>query len=224
MHIYYVYQYLRKDLTPYYIGKGKNDRAWSPHKRSNGTDLLPNDESKIQIVARSLSENEAHLLEKKLIEHYGRKDLGSGILINLTNGGEGVSGMVQSIEHIAKRLSKVTGQKRPDRSKNMTGEKNPFYQKKHSDNTKQLMSDNHADVSGSNNPMYGKVHPNKGIKGKWAWSTESKLKNSGSNNPMYGKISPNKGKTPRKVECIHCGKNISLGNFNRWHGNNCKSI
>jgi len=176
MNIYYVYQYLRKDLTPYYIGKGKNNRAWESHKRSNGTNLLPDDLSKIQVVARSLSETEAHLLETKLIEHYGRKDLGTGILRNLTDGGEGVSGLVQTPEHIAKRVSKTIGQKRPNQSKNMSGENNSFYQKKHSDVTKQQMSQNHADVSGTNNPMYGKTHPNKGTKGKWKWSEESKEK------------------------------------------------
>ena len=176
MNIYYVYQYLREDLTPYYIGKGKDKRAWEPHKRSNGTDLLPNDNSKIQVVAKTLSENEAHLLETKLIEKYGRKDLGTGILRNLTDGGEGVSGMIQTSEHIAKRVSKTTGQKRPNHSKNMSGENNPFYQKKHSDKTKKQMSENHADVSGSNNPMYGKPHPNKGVKGKWTWGDEAKLR------------------------------------------------
>jgi hypothetical protein len=222
MNIYYVYQYLREDMTPYYIGKGKEQRAWQDHKRSNGANLLPEDKSKIQILAKELSEQEAHLLETKLIAQYGRIDLGNGILRNLTDGGEGVSGLVQSQETIQKRVEKNKGQKRPQHSINMSGENNPFYNKKHNTETRQRMSDNHADVSGSNNPMYGKQHPNKGITGQWKWSEESKKKLSGANNPMYGKISPNRGKLLPKLECPHCKKNISLANFNRWHGDKCK--
>lgn len=105
MNIYYVYQYLREDLTPYYIGKGKNDRAWETHKRDNGADLLPTDKSRIKILAKSLSEDEAYLLEIKLIDYYGRKDLGTGILRNLTDGGEGVSGRKRSIDSIKKQIN-----------------------------------------------------------------------------------------------------------------------
>jgi hypothetical protein len=85
--MYYVYQYLRTDLTPYYIGKGKNNRLSVKHRCKK-----PIDKNLIQIVANSLTESEAHLLERKLIAHYGRKDLCTGILRNLTSGGEGTTG------------------------------------------------------------------------------------------------------------------------------------
>ena len=89
MNIYYVYQYIRKDQTPYYIGKGKDDRAWVSHRRANGSDMLPKDKSRIQILVENLSEQEAWDLEDKLILEYGRQDLGTGILANLTTGGVG---------------------------------------------------------------------------------------------------------------------------------------
>ena len=41
--IFYIYAYLRDDLTPYYIGKGSKKRAWKSHTRINGTNLLPKD-------------------------------------------------------------------------------------------------------------------------------------------------------------------------------------
>jgi len=90
MNIYYVYQYLREDNTPYYIGKGKEKRAWESHKRSNGTQIRPKDQSRIQIIQDGLSEKEAHDLENKLITHYGLKSEG-GLLVNMTYGGEGRS-------------------------------------------------------------------------------------------------------------------------------------
>jgi hypothetical protein len=89
MKNYYVYQYVREDGTPYYIGKGRNRRAWEPHKRANGSDMRPNDKSRIQILKENLSEQEAFDLEDELISKYGRQDLGTGILANLSNGGRG---------------------------------------------------------------------------------------------------------------------------------------
>ena len=89
MNNYYVYQYVREDQTPYYIGKGRNRRAWESHKRANGSNMLPKDNSRIQILVENLTEQEAWDLEDKLILEYGRQDLGTGILANLTIGGAG---------------------------------------------------------------------------------------------------------------------------------------
>lgn len=107
---FYVYAYLRHDGTPYYIGKGKGVRAWKSHSRQNGADLLP-DDSRIQILAHKLSDGEAKLLEKTLISSFGRADLGEGILRNLTNGGDGSSGVKMSGETLTKKSIALKGRK-----------------------------------------------------------------------------------------------------------------
>jgi hypothetical protein len=108
MKNYYVYQYLREDGTPYYIGKGKGSRAYL-----NGRSTpKPPDLNRIQFVKENLTEDEAFALERNLIAKYGRKDLGTGILRNLTEGGEGVSGRMAKLESIEKRVAKNTGKKR----------------------------------------------------------------------------------------------------------------
>ena len=92
---YYVYLYLREDGTPYYVGKGSGGRVYNTHRYVK----CPKNKDLVVFAAQDISEEEAFQLEKTLIKQYGRKDNGTGILRNMTDGGEGNSGRVISAEH-----------------------------------------------------------------------------------------------------------------------------
>lgn len=108
---FYLYAYLREDGTPYYIGKGQKKRAW---KHFRNEIYPPKDKSKILILESNLSEIGALALERRYINWYGRKDLGTGILRNKTDGGEGSSGRIYvTSEHTKKKLSLIKKGKVP---------------------------------------------------------------------------------------------------------------
>jgi len=105
--MYYVYAYLRaSNNTPYYIGKGKNKRVFSKHPGIS----VPNDKTKIVFLEKNLSNVGACALERRYILWYGRKDLGTGILLNRTEGGDGNTG-TRSKEWCENHSKKMTGKK-----------------------------------------------------------------------------------------------------------------
>ena len=134
---FYVYAFLREDGTPYYIGKGTSNRAWKKRR------FRPSDDSRISILKGSLTETEAFSEEIRLIQFHGRKDLGTGILRNRTDGGEGISGY----KHTQDALDKISGENNPMYGK--TGEQCPNFGKTH---TPEAI----AKKSGENHPMFGK--------------------------------------------------------------------
>jgi len=122
---FYVYAFLREsDNTPYYIGKGKGKRAYSKQRGVKSPRVV----DKIVFLRQGLTEKKAFEWEMFYIKHYGRKDLGTGILRNRTNGGEGGSGAVRSME---------TRQKISDAQR---GVKNHMFGKHLSEETRQKLS------------------------------------------------------------------------------------
>jgi hypothetical protein len=106
---FYVYAYLRSAGTPYYIGKGKGQRA----KIRCGRIVMPSeDRSNVSFIARGISEADAFQLEVLLIFLHGRIDLGTGCLRNRTDGGVGGRG----IRWLPSQLEKLKGRVRIGRT------------------------------------------------------------------------------------------------------------
>ncbi len=62
-----------------------------------------------------------------------------------------------NIERIINGHKIISEETKKKISESLKGEKNPFYGKKHTEETKEKISQNHHDVSGKNNPMWGKI-------------------------------------------------------------------
>ena len=181
MNDFYTYAYLREDGTPYYIGKGKGRRAYQRHKRGKQYDFRPkNNEGKtdfnrILILKKNLTEEYSIKHEEYMINVFGRKDLGTGILINLTDGGQvgGTPGYIcseerkkqtskqfkgipQDKEFIERRAESVRKYYNSDE-----GKKTIEYLKKKkeeyftSEKGKEYLLDLSKRWSGENNPSYG---------------------------------------------------------------------
>ena len=112
---YYTYAYLREDRTPYYIGKWRGRRIHSTKRIVKP----PKDKSRIIFLKENLTEEEAFKHEKYMIAVFGRKDNGTGILRNLTDGGEGASNQgtpEQRRESARKREASMTPEQLEQRS------------------------------------------------------------------------------------------------------------
>jgi hypothetical protein len=98
--LFYSYSWLREDGTSYYKGKGCGNRAFEKHQ--NGSrHINPPKESTRVIWQYHASEKDALETEVFFIAFRGRKDLGTGCLRNMTDGGEGTSGYRHTKEAIA---------------------------------------------------------------------------------------------------------------------------
>lgn len=165
-----VYQHIRKDTnTIFYIGIGKNNkRAFSKDGRNRHWRNIVNKFGyEINITHEDICWEEACVIEKYLIDFYGRKDIGKGELVNMTDGGDGVYGMKQSdycrikssLLNKGKKLSKET------REKISIGNKG----KRVSEESKRLMSiakkgKKNLSVSVLNKTKTGDKHPRFGKK------------------------------------------------------------
>lgn len=167
----YVYRHRRLDTNEvFYIGKGtisksflnsksekkKFDRAFSKKNRNQWWTNISKLGYQVELLNTNLTEQEANDLEELLIQTYGRKDCCGGILVNLTDGGEGAVGYIMSDEQkrgISKRNSgennkwfKIAPELHPMYGR--TGESNPFFGQTHSKESIELMKKPRPSIRG----------------------------------------------------------------------------
>lgn len=128
---WYVYRHIRLDTNkPFYVGIGNKKnyaRAYqtNPDRRNQiWHNIFSKTDIEIEIILDNLTKSQASEKEKEFIKLYGRKDLGTGILSNMTDGGDGIWNCKRSEETKEKlRQSKL-------------GDKNPMFGKSPSEETK----------------------------------------------------------------------------------------
>ena len=127
----YCYKHIRLDTNEtFYIGIGKSKdkegrckRAYSRCKSTHNkwwSSIINKTEYVVEIIVDNIEWEEALKEEKYWIQYYGRRDLGKGPLVNLTDGGEGTSGKVK--EKNPKIGLALKGKKRSDEQKKRMSE------------------------------------------------------------------------------------------------------
>lgn len=175
-----VYEWRREDGSPYYVGIGGPQRPYT-RRRTCGP---PPPRDRIVILYENLDWEEACKIEKELIALYGRRDLGTGILRNLTDGGDGAIGLSkEKRERISKARKgrKHTEESKEKMSKSRLGEKNPNYGKTRSRETKEKISKANRGRKLSEETKRKMSEYRKGRKR----SKEAIEKTSGRNSPRY---------------------------------------
>lgn len=187
---FYTYFYLRKNKTPYYVGKGIGDRAYQKHNVP-----VPKDKSRIPFIHENISEELALSLEELYIALLGRKDKGTGILRNRTDGGEGCSGFIHSDEARRKISESKKGKKRgPQSEEHRRRISESMKGKSPSEEHRKKLSEAKKGITKSEETRRKLSEAKKGNQnGKGKRSEETRMKMS---EAKKGKAPPNKGKSP----------------------------
>lgn len=123
---FYIYAHYRNDTGEvFYIGKGEGNRYKSVQGRNPyWRNIVKANGYKFEILQNYETEEEAFQAEQSLIAELGRKDLGKGLLVNMSDGGEGASGAIRTPEQ-RQLYSESTWMRTEAGKASMRGDLNP---------------------------------------------------------------------------------------------------
>lgn len=202
-----VYKHTRNDTNEiFYIGIGTFKKRmfekigrniyWHNIVKKYGYDT--------EIIRENLSWEIACKEEIRLIKKYGRKDLGLGNLVNMTNGGEGIPGVIRS-EQTCKKISESL--------------------KGHvvSDISRKKMSEAGKDKIFSKETLLKLSNANKGLIRSDETKRKMSIAKQNPTNITRMRLSKAmKGKKHKITTCSKCGKIGGVNGLTRYHFDNCK--
>lgn len=114
----YVYKHIRLDTNEvFYIGissRNNKYRANSKWRSNFWKNIIDKTDYKVEIIEEDLTLEEAKEKEKLYIKQYGRRDLGLGSLVNLTDGGDGVQNLSEELKNKISITKKSKNRKCPE--------------------------------------------------------------------------------------------------------------
>lgn len=152
----------------FYIGIGSRKRSYSRYSRNKYCLSVRSKAEKegtfsVEILFEDLTWEQACMIECQLIQQYGRRDLGTGCLTNMTDGGEGKTGAIFSDEHKEKLRKRLQDKNHPMNQFGVIGSNHPAFGHTVSQEEKNKLSElAKKRFKGKGNPMYGrkgKNHP-----------------------------------------------------------------
>lgn len=168
---YFVYEHRKEDTGEvFYVGKGtrhglrdyrratdfwRRKKSWKATAQKHG--------AVAHVIAEFWEEDDAIAFEAELIARYGRRDIGTGPLINHTDGGYGASGYKHRAETVALIRALNTGKVLDDETKSkisrsLTGERHPGWGRKQADITSERKRASMQGVQrGGNSPLAMRV-------------------------------------------------------------------
>lgn len=209
---YTIYMHINKINNKVYIGqtKQKPEKRWNNGKGYSTSPIFYNaiqkygwDNFEHLILYTNLSQEEANKLEEELILKYDSTNDLFGY--NIKFGGNNHAHTEETKKKIgeanrqAQLGKKWSEEQKALMSKLFSGKNNPFYGKRHSEETKKLISEHRkGKLAGKEHPFYGQKH------------TQETLE----------KISENrKGKGGKKIQCINTGEIFDcMMDAARWCG------